>query len=158
MTTFQRNQNKRTYTIYYNVNCKSKCTIPLMESWRSWWNVLNVRLAETELKLRIKDHRKDVLKLNTIPAFRHVAQRDHDFDTDAKFTTIEQLQNAKLSKESITEIHKELLNKNTRNSTSERTSESTNIILFIFSVQLAFTRKCISISKIREIECNQRCI
>ena len=106
MTTFQRNQNKRTYTIYYNVNCKSKCTIPLMESWRSWWNVLNVRLAETELKLRIKDHRKDVLKLNTIPAFRHVAQRDHDFDTHAKFTTIEQLQNAKLSKESITEIHK----------------------------------------------------
>ena len=103
---FQRNQNKRTYTIYYNVNWKSKCTIHLMESWRPWWNVLNVRLAETELKLRIKDHRIDVLKLNTIPAFRHVAQRDHDFDTDAKFTTIEQLQNAKLSKESITEIHK----------------------------------------------------
>ena len=50
----------------------------------------------------------------------------------------------------------ELLNKNTRNSTSEKTSESTNIILFIFSVQLAFTRKCISISKIREIEYNQR--
>ena len=30
-TTLQSNQNKRTYTIYHNVNCKSKYTIYLME-------------------------------------------------------------------------------------------------------------------------------
>ena len=60
--------------------------------------------AETELNLGINKHRKDVLKLNAIPADRHFAQRDHDFNTDTKFTIIEKLQNTKLSKESITEL------------------------------------------------------
>ena len=72
------------------------------------------------------NYRKDVLKLNAIPADRHLAQNDHDFNTYAKFTIIEQLQNAKLSKESITEIREsvkawELLDINTRNSPLERT-------------------------------------
>ena len=62
--------------------------------------------AEAELNLRITHHRKDVLKLNVIPADRYFAQRDHDFNTDAKFIIIEQLQNTKLSKESITELLK----------------------------------------------------
>ena len=58
--------------------------------------------------------------LNAIPADRHFAQRDHDFNIDAKFTIIEALQNTKLSKERIMGI-KQLLNKTTRNSPSERT-------------------------------------
>ena len=62
--------------------------------------------AETELNLRINKHRKDFLKLNAVPAGRHFAQRDHNFNTDAKFTIIEKLQNTKLSKESITELLK----------------------------------------------------
>ena len=66
--------------------------------------------AETELNLRIKNHRKNVLKLNTIPAERHFAQRDHNFNTDAKFTIIEKLQNTKLSKESIMELLKKCEN------------------------------------------------
>ena len=41
-----------------------------------------------------------------IPADRHFAQREHDFNTDAKVTIIEKLQNTKLSKESITELLK----------------------------------------------------
>ena len=65
-----------------------------------------VSKAETELNLRTSNSRKDVLKLNVIPADRHFAQRDHDFNTDAKFTIIENLQNTKLSKESITELLK----------------------------------------------------
>ena len=60
--------------------------------------------AETELNLRIYNYRKNVLKLNVVPADQHFTQRDHDFNNDAKFTSIEQLQNTKLSKESITEI------------------------------------------------------
>ena len=60
--------------------------------------------AETELNLGINKLRKDVLKLNAIPADRHFAQRDHDFNTDTKFTIIEKFQNTKLSKESITEL------------------------------------------------------
>ena len=62
--------------------------------------------TETELNLRMNNDRKDVLKLNAIPADQDFAQRDHDFNTEAKFTIIEQPQNTKLSKESITEILK----------------------------------------------------
>ena len=60
--------------------------------------------VETELSLRINNHRKDVLKSNAIPADRHFAQRDHDFNSDAKFTIIKKLQNTKLSKENIREL------------------------------------------------------
>ena len=62
--------------------------------------------AETELNLRINNHRKNVLKLNAITADRHFTQRDHDFNTEAKFTIIEQFQNTKLCTESITELLK----------------------------------------------------
>ena len=54
--------------------------------------------AETELNLKINNHRKDVLKLNAIPADQPFAQRDHDFNTDAKFVIIEQLQKKKQRK------------------------------------------------------------
>ena len=49
--------------------------------------------AETEVSPRKNNHRKDVLKLNALPADRHFAQRDHDFNTGAKFIIIEKLQN-----------------------------------------------------------------
>ena len=78
--------------------------------------------AETELNLRINNHRKDVLKLNAIPADRHFEQRHHDFNNDAKFNITEKLQNTKLSKESITELLKKrekFCIKKTRNSPSE---------------------------------------
>ena len=47
--------------------------------------------AKTELNLRIKNHLKDVLKLNAIPADRHFAKRDHYFNTYSKLIIIEQL-------------------------------------------------------------------
>ena len=88
------------------------------------WKLQYVGKAETELNIRISKHRKDVLKLNAIPAGPHFAQRDHDFNTDAKFNIVEQLQNTKLSIESITELLKKRENfwiQKTRNSPSERT-------------------------------------
>ena len=54
-----------------------------------------------QLNLRINNHDKDILKLNAIPADRHFAQNDHDFNTDAKLTIIEKFPNTKLSKENI---------------------------------------------------------
>ena len=80
--------------------------------------------AETELNLRINSHRKDVLKLNAVPADRHFPQRDHEFNNDARFTIIEKLQNTKLSKESITGLLKKRENfwlKKNRNSPSKST-------------------------------------
>ena len=51
--------------------------------------------AETELNLRINNHRKYVLKLTDW----HFAQRNQNFYTDAEVTITEKVQNAKLSKE-----------------------------------------------------------
>ena len=62
--------------------------------------------AKTKLNLRISNHRKDALKLNAIPADRNLTQEITIFNTDAKFAIIEQRQNTKLKKESITEILK----------------------------------------------------
>ena len=56
--------------------------------------------------LKINNHRNDVLKLNAILADQHFAPRDQNFHTHTKFTIIEQLQNAKSSRESITELLK----------------------------------------------------
>ena len=84
-TTFKINQNKR--AIYHNVNCKSNYTIYL--------------IGCTKCKLQYVG--KAEAELNAIPADRHFAKRDHEFNTDAKFTIV---QNAKLSKESITELLK----------------------------------------------------
>ena len=60
--------------------------------------------AETKLNPRINSHCKNVLKLKAIPADQHFTQTDHNFNSDAKFTIIEKLQNTKLSKESITDL------------------------------------------------------
>ena len=85
------------------MNCQSKYTIYLIECTKC--KLQYVGKAETELNLRINNPRKDVLKLNAIPANRHFAKRYHDFNTDSKFTIIEKLKK-KLRKESITEIRK----------------------------------------------------
>ena len=53
--------------------------------------------AEAELNLRINNHRKEVLKLNGVSAYQHFAQRNHDTDSDSKFTIVEKLQNTKLT-------------------------------------------------------------
>ena len=62
--------------------------------------------AEADLNLRISNHRKVVRKLNAIPADRNLTKEITIFNTDAKFAIIEQRQNTKLKKESITEILK----------------------------------------------------
>ena len=92
-TTFQSNQDKKICAIYHNVNCKSKYTIYLTECTKC--KLQYVGKAETELNLRINNHRKDFLKLNAIPADQDFAQRDHNFNTDAKFAITEKLQKHK---------------------------------------------------------------
>ena len=105
-TTCQSNQNKRTYRIYHNLNCKSKYTIHLIECTKC--KLHRVGKTEAELNLRINNHHKDNLKLNAIPADWHFAERDHDLNTDTKFTIIEKPQNTKLSTESIIELLKSM--------------------------------------------------
>ena len=61
--------------------------------------------AERELSLRINNHPNNVLKLIAVPADRHFALRDHDSNTDTKFTI----------------KARKLLDKKPRNCPSERT-------------------------------------
>ena len=75
------------------MNCKSRYTIFLIECTKC--KLQYVAKAETELSLKINNHREDVLKLSAIPADQHFAQRYNDFNTDAKFIIIEQRQNTK---------------------------------------------------------------
>ena len=59
--------------------------------------------AEAKVNLRVTKHRKNVLKLNAILLAWHFVQRDHDFNTDVKFTIIEQLQNINLKNQGNTQ-------------------------------------------------------
>ena len=86
------------------MNCWSKYIIHLIECTKC--KLQYFRKAERELNLTISNHRKNALNLNAIPADQHCVQRDDDFNTDPKLIIIEQLQNAKLGKESITDVLK----------------------------------------------------
>ena len=62
--------------------------------WRQRWN-------KFKSKNKQPLQRCSEVEWNGIPADLYFAQRDHDFNTDATFTIIEQLQNTELSKDSI---------------------------------------------------------
>ena len=59
--------------------------------------------AETELNIRLNNHRKDVWKLDAIPASRHFSGKKHNFNTHAKFILIEQTRHVDIDTENIKE-------------------------------------------------------
>ena len=104
-TTFFSQQTKRTFTILHKVNCKSSFVIYLLECQKC--KIQYVGKAETEFHLRLNNHRKDVHKADSIPASRHFAKADHNFNKDAKFTIIEEIRSKTLSKEAKKELLKQ---------------------------------------------------
>ena len=96
-TSFMSQQTKKTYTIYYEVNCTSMFIIYLMEC--TLCNKQYVGKAETSFNVRLNNHRKDVNKPNAILACKHFQQRDHNFNQHAKFVIIDQLKNLQKPKE-----------------------------------------------------------
>lgn len=62
-----------------------------------------VGIANTEFNFQINNHRKDILKSNAIPSVRQLAHKDHHFNTDAKITNIEHIQNKNFNNEDIKE-------------------------------------------------------
>ena len=66
------------------------------------WNVLNVRSkyvgkSEWPFNIRFNNHRKDLKRIDAIPAIRH--QTGHNFEHDAKFTIIEHIRNLNKEKQ-----------------------------------------------------------
>ena len=57
---------------------------------------------KTAFNIRLNNHRKDVYKTNTPEAHQHFRLPGHNFNRHAKFTIIEQLNNADLDKELLT--------------------------------------------------------
>ena len=55
--------------------------------------------AETEVNIRLSNHRKDVWKPDAIPASHHFSGKNHNFNTHAEFILIEQIRHIDIDKE-----------------------------------------------------------
>ena len=88
-STFKSNQTQRIYKIRHHVNCKSKYVIYLLECIK--YGIQYIGKSETQINLRINNHRKDLSKSSSIPVCQHFNNTAHSFTRDAKFIIIEQL-------------------------------------------------------------------
>ena len=100
--TFMSQQTKRTFNIFFNLNCKSEYVIYLMECILC--KIKYVGKAETAFNLRLNKHRKDTKKPNSILACKHFQEKGHQFNKHAKFIIIDKLVSLQCSKEALREI------------------------------------------------------
>ena len=91
-SSFTSHQTKQSYTIFHNTTCKSTFVIYLLQCKKC--SIQYVGKTETPFNHRLNNHRNNAYKSkqDTIPACRHFNENDHDFNRDAKFTIIEQIQ------------------------------------------------------------------
>ena len=87
--TFQSNTKKRIFKIHHRVNCRSKFIIYLLECNRC--KIQYVGKSEWSMNIRINNHRKDVLKEDSISVCRHFNETRCTFKDNAKITIIEML-------------------------------------------------------------------
>ena len=89
--TFTSNITKREYQIYHKTNCRSRCVIYLMECRKC--KIQYIGKTKTAFNERLNKHRSDTAHPTptTIPADRHFANPQHNFQSDAKFTIIEEI-------------------------------------------------------------------
>ena len=85
--TFRSNQTNRIFKIYHNLSCKSKYVIYLMECTKC--KIQYVGKTETEFNIRLNNHRKHAWKASILHASRHFSDKNHNFNTHAKFILIE---------------------------------------------------------------------
>ena len=101
-TEFQSNQTNKAYEIFHDVNCKSKMVIYLIEYTKC--RLQYIGKSETQLNLRINNHRKDSKKTNSILACQHFNNPTHNFTEDAKFTINEQLTKRTVSRRNLGDV------------------------------------------------------
>ena len=85
--TFMSQQTKRTFNIFFNLNCKSEYVIYLMECILC--KMQDVGKAETAFNLRLNNHRKDTKKLNSILACKRFQEKGHNFNKLVKVIIID---------------------------------------------------------------------
>ena len=95
-------QTKRTFNIFFNLNCKSENVIYLMES--TLCNMQYVRKTDTAFNLRLNNHRKNAKKPNSYLAFTHFQGKGHNFNKHAKFIIIDKMVNLLGSKEALQKV------------------------------------------------------
>ena len=98
--TFKSSVTQKIYHIFHDLNCKSKLLIYLMEC--RIWCIQQIGKSETEINIRLNNHRKDVNRRNTPQANQHFKLLNHDFNQHGTFTLTEQLDNIKTDKNSAT--------------------------------------------------------
>ena len=92
-------QTKRTFNIFFNLDCNSEYIVCLMECILC--KIQLVRKAETAFNLGLNNHRKDTKKPNSILACKHFQEKGHNFN---KHAIIDKLVNLHGSKEALREI------------------------------------------------------
>ena len=95
-------QTKRTFNIFFNLNCKSEYVIYVMECILC--KMQYVGKVETVYNLRLNNHRKDTKKPNSILACEDFEEQGHDFNNYAKFIIIDKLVNLERSNEALGEM------------------------------------------------------
>ena len=100
--TLMSQQTKRTFSIFFNLNCKSEYVIYLME-----WILCKMQYvgkAEIAFNLRLNNYRKDTRKPNSILTCKYFQEKGHNFNKHAKFIIIDKLVNLHGSKEALQEM------------------------------------------------------
>ena len=100
--TFMSQQAKRTFKIFFNLNCKSEYVIYLLECILC--KIQYVAKTETAFDLRLNNHGKDTKKPNYILACKYLQKQGHDFNKHTKFIIIDKLINLNDSKETVREM------------------------------------------------------
>lgn len=83
--------HKKSFTIYNNLNCQSKCLIFYIKCTAG--KIRYVEKVETPFNTCLNNHQSDVSDPNDIPASCHFARSNHNFNTHAKFTPIKTIAN-----------------------------------------------------------------
>ena len=95
--TFRSNQTNRIFHIYHNL--KSKYVIYFLECTK--FKIQYVGKAETEFNTRLNNDRKDIWKPDAIPASRHFSDKNHNFNTRAKFILIKLIRHVDIDTKKI---------------------------------------------------------
>ena len=97
---FTRNVTIKTYSIFYNLDCKSKLVMYLIEC--TLCHIQYISKSETQFNLLWNNHWKDVNVQNAPLVGQHFKQPGHNFSQHAKFILIKQLDNKNIDKDLAT--------------------------------------------------------
>ena len=92
-------QAKQTFSIFFNINCRSEYVFYLMEC--IFCKMQYVGKAETAFNLRLNNHRKNTDKPNSFLTCKHFQEKGRNFIKHAKFIIIDKLVKLRGSKEAL---------------------------------------------------------